>query len=69
MKDAKLVNHNGSPAISVDGEILPPMMATIRTNAFTDILFDEDYFRELGKSGLRIFFLILDTDWLKPGAF
>ena len=69
MKEAKLVTHNGAPAISVDGEILPPMMATIRTNAFTDTLFDDDYFRELGKSGLRIFFLILDTDWLKPGAF
>lgn len=45
MKDAKLVTHNGSPAISVDGEILPPMMATIRTNIFTDVIFDRDYFR------------------------
>lgn len=69
MKEAKLVMHNGSPAISVDGEIIPPMMATIRTNVFTDVLFDRDYFRSLGESGIRIFFLILDTDWLKPGAF
>ncbi|MBR2466666.1 MAG: hypothetical protein IKB38_07060 [Clostridia bacterium] len=69
MKEAKLVEHNGSPAICVDGEILPPMMATIRTNVFTDVMFDPDYFRSLGESGIRIFFLILDTDWLKPGAF
>ena len=69
MKEAKLVEHNGSPAISVDGEIIPPMMATIRTNVFTDTLFDREYFRSLGESGIRIFFLILDTDWLKPGAF
>ena len=69
MKEAKLVEHNGSPAISVDEEIIPPMMATIRTNVFTDTLFDREYFRSLGESGIRIFFLILDTDWLKPGAF
>lgn len=69
MKEARLIEHNGSPAICVDGEIIPPMMATIRTNVFTDVLFDADYFRSLGESGIRIFFLILDTDWLKPGAF
>lgn len=68
-KEARLVEHNGSPAISVDGEIIPPMMATIRMNVFTDTLFDREYFRSLGESGIRIFFLILDTDWLKPGAF
>ena len=64
MKEAKLIEHNGAPAISVDGEILPPMMATIRTNTITDVLLDRDYFRSLGESGIRIFFLILDTDWL-----
>ena len=66
---AELINHNGRPAISVDGKIYPPMMATIRTMEDRKrILFDEEYFAALGKSGIRIFFLICDTLWLKPTA-
>ena len=66
---AELINHNGRPAISVNGEIYPPMMATIRTmEDGKRIIFDEEYFAALGKSGIRIFFLICDTLWLKPTA-
>ena len=70
MANAKLIDHNGSPAISIDGKVYPPMMATIRTNQYSDPpLIDEDYFAALGKSGVKLFFLICDTQWLKPGAF
>lgn len=70
MATAKLVQHNGSPAISIDGKIYPPMMATIRTNRYSDPpLIDDDYFAALGKSGIKLFFVICDTEWLKPGAF
>lgn len=66
---AELIKHNGRPAISVNGEIYPPMMATIRTmEDGKRILFDEEYFKALGESGIRIFFLICDTLWLKPTA-
>ena len=29
--DAKIINHNGSPAICIDGKIYPPMTATVTT--------------------------------------
>ena len=66
---AEIVSHNGRPAISVNGQIYPPMMATVRTmEEGKRIVFDSEYFEALGKSGLRIFFLICDTLWLKPDA-
>ena len=56
MATAKLVQRNGSPAISIDGKIYPPMMATIRTNRYSDPpLIDDDYFAALGKSGIKLF--------------
>lgn len=70
MANAKIISHNGSPAISIDGKIFPPMMATIRTNRYSDPpLIDDDYFAALGRSGIKLFFVICDTEWLKPGAF
>ena len=66
---AEIINHGGRPAICVNGEIYPPMMATIRTmEEGKRILFDEEYFEALGKSGIRIFFLLCDTIWRKPNA-
>ena len=51
---ARLIDHNGRPAICVNGDIYPPMMATIRTmEEGKRILFDEEYFKALGESGIR----------------
>ena len=62
-------NLNGRPAIFIDGKPYPPMMATIRTmNNQNDIIFDKDYFENLGNAGVKIYFLICDTVWLKPNA-
>ena len=69
MADAKILRYHGMPAIVIDGKPMPPMMATIRTNAHNDIKVDPEYYRNLGKSGIKIYFLICDTEWLKPGAF
>lgn len=66
---AEIKNHNGRPAIFIDGKPYPPMMATIRTmKDGKEILFDHDYFANLGKSGVKIYFLICDTVWLKKDA-
>ncbi|MBE6562100.1 MAG: hypothetical protein E7662_13350 [Ruminococcaceae bacterium] len=65
---AEIKNYNGRPAIMINGAVYPPMMATIRTNARDHIEFDREYFSELGKAGIKIFFLICDTIWLKPNA-
>ncbi len=65
---AELKDYNGRPALFIDGKVYPPMMATIRTIDDSKIIFDKDYFENLGKSGIKVFFLICDTIWLKPNA-
>lgn len=67
--EAKVGDYNGMPAILIDGKAYPPMMATIRTNDRTKMVIDEHYYKSLGESGIKIFFLICDTEWLKKGAF
>ena len=68
MTKARIENYNGYPAFVIDGKVYPPMAATIRTIQFDNVCIDEDYYRELGKSGIKIFFLICDTLWLMPNA-
>jgi len=60
--------HNGRPALFIDGKPYPPMMATIRTIDGHELRVDREYYRQLGRSGIKIFFLICDTVWLKPDA-
>lgn len=60
MSYAKIENINGSPALVVDGKPFPPMAMTAR--------FDQpDYIQKLGESDLRVFFLMTNTNWLRPG--
>ena len=66
---ARVESYNGSPAILIDGVPYPPMMATVRTNQFGVVKLDKEYYRRLGESGIRIFFLICDTEWLVPDGF
>ena len=66
---AKVENYNGRPTIMIDGKPYPPMMATIRTmKDGKEIIFDSEYFKNLGNAGIKIYFLICDTTWLKPNA-
>ena len=58
---SRIIDHNGSPAISIDGKIYPPMMATIRTIDGNKLKIDEEYYHELGKSGIKIFFVICSS--------
>lgn len=66
---AEIKTYNGKPTIFIDGKPFSPMMATIRTmKNGEEIIFDKKYFENLGKAGVKIFFLICDTLWLKPNA-
>ena len=69
MAIAEVKMHNGSPALFIDGKVYPPMYATIRTINNTETMIDKEYYRRLGESGIKVFFLICDTEWIKPGAF
>ncbi len=68
MTKARVESYHGSPAILIDGEPFPPMLATIRTNKRDSLQLNPDYFRRLGDAGVKIYFVICDTEWLKPGA-
>ena len=60
MSFAEVKNVNGSPALVIDGKTFPPMAMTVRFNK-------PDYIRHLGEAGLRVFFLMTNTQWLRPG--
>ena len=63
---AEIKNHNGRPAIFINDVPYPPMMATIRIRNGKEVLFDKEYFENLGKAGIKIYFLICDTVDLYP---
>ncbi len=69
MAKAELKDYNGAPAIFIDGKVYPPMLATIRMTNVNDMKVDAQYYKKLGESSIKIYFLICDTEWLKPGAY
>ncbi len=65
---AEIRQHNGRPAIFINGKPYPPMMATVRTLEDDRLVVDQEYLRRLGESGVRIFFLICSTPWIRENA-
>ena len=55
----RLTRWHGKAGLQVNGEIIPPMAMTTRSQ-------DPRYFRALADAGIRVFFVICDTQWLKP---
>ena len=77
--EAKIKSINGKPAVVVDGEIIPPMAFTMSTmkriNSFSaenlttyELILNPEYLQRIGKSGIRLFYLITDTEWGRKGA-
>ena len=60
MSYAEVKKVNGSPALVIDGKTHPPMAMTVRFNK-------PDYIHDLGQSGMKVFFLMTNTEWLRPG--
>ncbi len=60
MSFAEVKKVNGSPALVIDGRAYPPMAMTTRFHK-------AEYIKRLGESGLKVFFLMTNTDWLRPG--
>lgn len=71
MATTVISDYHGRPAIMIDGKPYPPMMVTVSTldKKTNKKILDEEYYRNLGKSGIKIFFLICDTDWIVKDAF
>ena len=68
MAKALIKDHNGSPAIFIDGKPYPPMTALIRCRKFETTVIDEEYYRQLGRSGIKIFYIVCDTLWIADDA-
>ena len=64
--------HNGRPAIYIDGKVCPETIAFIRTrtreNGELQIHFNSEYFKKLSESGVNIFLISCNTEWLQPDA-
>lgn len=61
MSFAEVKNYNGQPTIMIDGKAYPPM-------AMTAPIAKPDYLRSLGEAGIKIYFLMTNTNWLRPGG-
>ena len=59
VSQAYIKDYNGYPALFVDGKPFPPMMATIYSRKDNEVIMKEEYYKNLGESGVKIFFLIL----------
>ena len=58
---AELKEYNGSPAIIVDGRALPPM-------AVTTHIYDKHYLSELGRAGIKLFYVRCELPNRNPTA-
>lgn len=67
---AEVKMYNGRTAIVIDEKVCPPSFMTVRTRANNgnDIMFDKEYFKKLGESGIKLFPLHCNTLWLQPHA-
>lgn len=61
MPIARIETYHGEPAILINGVPYPPMAMTARIE-------QPEYIRALGESGLKVFFLMANTNWLRPGS-
>lgn len=69
MAKAEIKNLNGYPAVFINGEPYPFTQGiTVRTHTPEGIIFDEEYFRGLGKSGIKLFYITCDTEWCIKGT-
>lgn len=60
MSYAEIKRYNGQPTIMINGIPYPPMAMTTR-------ILKPDYLKALGEVGLKIYFLMANTRWLRPG--
>lgn len=69
MAKAHVENYNGYQAIMIDGKPYPPMLATFYARKDDQVIIDHDYYKNFGKVGVKIYFLICDTERVVPNAF
>ena len=69
MAKAILKSIGGAPAIEVDGKIIPPMAFTfVRNSDEKPRAVKSDYCRALGECGIKLYFIISNTEWTQSDA-
>ena len=58
---ASIEKIHGVPTVMIDGEPCPPMALTAQIQK-------PEYLQSLRKSGIRVFFVMANTNWLRPGG-
>lgn len=69
MAKAYVENIKGIPTMVIDGKPYYGSAVTIANNRNGELVLDEEYLRNLGKSGVRVFFLVCDTNFTRPNAY
>ncbi|MBQ7033226.1 MAG: hypothetical protein IJN25_06170 [Clostridia bacterium] len=69
MTKAYVETLDGIPTLMIDGKPYFGNAVTVASNRDGILKLDEAYYRNLGLSGARIFFLICDTEFTKPDAY
>lgn len=69
MSYAKVENYMGVPTFTVDGKPIPPMSMTITTRSVDKLILDVEYYKKLGESGIKLFYVFCDTKWFIDSAF
>ena len=69
MAKAFVKNINGTPTLVIDEKPYYGNAITITNNRDGELRLNEEYLENLGKSGIKIFFLICDTNFTKPDAY
>lgn len=63
---AEVKNHNGRPALYVDGKVCTSPIAMISTRTRKEenpIILNQKYFTDLGNSGIKIYLVSCNTEW------
>lgn len=70
MGRAKVEKIHGVPTIVIDGKPLPPMAFSVQRYGGADkaAYINEAYYGEMGKAGVRLYFVCADTEWTLPGS-
>ncbi len=69
MAKAYVETKNGVPTLMLDGKPFTGNVVTIASNRDGIPKINEPYFKRLGEAGVRLFFLICDTEFTKPEAY
>ena len=63
---ARMAPHHGAPAITVNGEAVPPMTITVSGRGLKGEA-RAAYMKRLGEAGLKVYYVGCATRWLQPG--